>query len=159
MRVSLTLLHLLGTCASNHLRLQNLGQNLYRLSLGHPLVLNNVTFQNVRPLENSADSSQVTCPEKLDESCLFLNVFTPFPLSNNSLVPVMVFIHGGHYDQGGAGTELYDGPNFASYTGVVLVTMSYRLGALGFLVTKDLPGNNAILDQIFSLKWVRDNIK
>eukprot|EP01127_Copromyxa_protea_P010262 TRINITY_DN2491_c0_g1_i2.p1 TRINITY_DN2491_c0_g1~~TRINITY_DN2491_c0_g1_i2.p1 ORF type:complete len:415 (-),score=72.93 TRINITY_DN2491_c0_g1_i2:157-1401(-) len=70
----------------------------------------------------------------------------------------MFFIHGGHYDQGGAGTEIYDGPTFVARTGVILVSANYRLGALGFLVTDDLNGNFAFRDQLFALKWIRDNI-
>jgi para-nitrobenzyl esterase len=101
-----------------------------------------------------------------DEDCLYLNVFRPQNITKP--LPVMVFIHGGGNTVGSAadavmGTQLYDGETLASQN-VIVVTLNYRLGALGFLAhpalkSKDgLEGNYALLDQIAALKYVRDNI-
>ncbi len=86
-------------------------------------------------------------------------------------LPVMVFIHGGGNQQGGAsqeasGTIMYDGKNMAERGNAVVVTIQYRLGPLGFLVHPGLDaenengvsGNYGILDQILALKWVQKNI-
>lgn len=104
-----------------------------------------------------------------DEDCLYLNVWSP-NLSGN--LPVMVFIHGGGNQQGSTGsvsvgTYHYDGKNLSQRGNVVIVTIQYRLGALGFLVHPGLEaengqntsGNYAVMDQIFALQWVQNNIQ
>uniref|UniRef100_A0A336MQG4 Carboxylic ester hydrolase n=3 Tax=Culicoides sonorensis TaxID=179676 RepID=A0A336MQG4_CULSO len=109
-----------------------------------------------------------TCPHRnmlLDtyggsEDCLFLNVFTPILPSENRhpKLPVMVFIHGGAFTFGSGNTFLY-GPDYIVQEGVILVTINYRLGPIGFLsVGGDAPGNAGLKDQVLALKWVRDNI-
>jgi para-nitrobenzyl esterase len=75
-----------------------------------------------------------------------MNIFSP--VSANKL-PVMVFLHGGHYDQGGAGMLLYDGTILANTSNVVVVTMNYRLGILGFLALDDYKGNFGALHFCF----------
>jgi para-nitrobenzyl esterase len=102
------------------------------------------------------------------EDCLHLNIWTP---SNASNRPVLVFIHGGANQQGAASSErdglhMYDGTGLASHENVIVVTIQYRLGPLGFLVHPGLEaensdgtsGNYSILDQILALKWVKNNI-
>lgn len=71
----------------------------------------------------------------------------------------MVFIHGGGYKSGSGNTDNY-GPDFLVNHGVVLVTINYRLEALGFLCldTKDVPGNAGMKDQVAALRWVKENI-
>ncbi|XP_063223130.1 carboxylic ester hydrolase-like isoform X2 [Bacillus rossius redtenbacheri] len=93
-----------------------------------------------------------------DEDCLFLNVYTP-QLATRSPKPVMVWIHGGKFSMGSGNTNLF-GPDFLVAEEVVLVTINYRLGALGFLYLEgcDVTGNNGLRDQVMALKWVRDNI-
>ncbi|XP_073818275.1 juvenile hormone esterase isoform X2 [Musca autumnalis] len=109
-----------------------------------------------------------SCPHKnmiLDtfkgnEDCLFLNVFTmKLPKGEyNPQMPVMVWLHGGGYSFGSGNTFLY-GPDYLVAENVVLVTLNYRLGPLGFLTAgPDAPGNQGIKDQILALKWVRDHI-
>ena len=96
------------------------------------------------------------------EDCLTLNVFTPAKRGGGRL-PVMVWIHGGGFI-GGAGFR-YDGAHFAE-DGVVLVTLNYRLGRLGFFahpaITQAGPdgglANFGLMDQIAALKWVKANI-
>lgn len=98
------------------------------------------------------------------EDCLYLNVWTS-RARNEGKRPVMVWIHGGGFTQGSGHRHGYDGTQLAK-RGVVLVTINYRLGALGFMAHPALSaesphgssGNHAILDQIEALKWVRDNI-
>ncbi|XP_026477127.1 carboxylesterase 4A-like [Ctenocephalides felis] len=95
-----------------------------------------------------------------DEDCLFLNVYTPsLPGNSNSFKPVMFFIHGGAF-VGGSGDSFYYGPDYFVNENVVLVTINYRLGALGFLSTGDsaAAGNVGLKDQIAALKWVKANI-
>ncbi|MCG8588831.1 MAG: carboxylesterase/lipase family protein [Proteobacteria bacterium] len=96
-----------------------------------------------------------------DEDCLFLNVFTP--AADGRRRPVMVWIHGGAYVMGSGSSALYQGHRLARRGDVVVVTLNYRLGALGFLNLKSaLPGHPANLglrDQLAALAWVRDHIE
>jgi para-nitrobenzyl esterase len=97
------------------------------------------------------------------EDCLYLNVYTTSPKMRKKL-PVMVWIHGGAYI-GGFGHEIeFDGNELAK-RGVVLVTINYRLGILGFLAHPLLTaengrgsGNYGLYDQLAALKWVKRNI-
>ena len=102
-------------------------------------------------------------PGELDEDCLYLNVFTP-RAETGAKLPVMVWIHGGALIFGGGGLALYDGSALAR-RGVVVVTINYRLGPLGFFAHPALdkespagPVNFGLLDQIAALTWVRQNI-
>ncbi|MEI9927547.1 MAG: carboxylesterase family protein [Sphingomonas sp.] len=96
------------------------------------------------------------------EDCLFLNVWRP---AGPGVHPVMVFLHGGGFTYGAAGVPLYDGARLARH-GVVVVTLNYRLGRLGFFahpaLTREDPdgllGNYGIMDQIAALRWVKRNI-
>jgi para-nitrobenzyl esterase len=103
-------------------------------------------------------------PLPMSEDCLTLNVWTPEGRGREPL-PVMVWIHGGGYNNGSGTAELYDGTNLARH-GVVVVTVNYRLGRLGFfdhpaLAEARAPGepaaNHGVMDQIAALEWVRDN--
>jgi len=93
-----------------------------------------------------------------DEDCLNLNVYTP--KIDKKKRAVMVYIHGGAFIMGG-GSSFFFGPNYLLEKDVILVTLNYRLGALGFLATEDkaVGGNMGILDQILALKWVKNNIE
>ena len=103
-----------------------------------------------------------TATETQDEDCLYLNVWTPG--ADGRKRPVLFWIHGGAFFLGSGGMSWYDGTNLARRGDVVVVTINYRLGALGFLHLADLAdgfagsGNAAILDQVAALEWVRDNI-
>ncbi len=88
------------------------------------------------------------------EDCLSLNVWTP----GGKKRPVMVWIYGGGFTQGGASVPRYDGAALAR-RGVVLVTFNYRVGRLGFFPHPALEDANfGLLDQIAALEWVRRNI-
>jgi para-nitrobenzyl esterase len=100
---------------------------------------------------------------RTSEDCLYLNVWTPARKAGERL-PVMVWIYGGGFALGQTSTKRYDGTNLAR-RGVVLVSVAYRVGPLGFLVDPELSGeqgghsgNYGLMDQIAGLKWVRDNI-
>ncbi|XP_049777138.1 venom carboxylesterase-6-like [Schistocerca cancellata] len=91
------------------------------------------------------------------EDCLYLNVFTP-ELHPTELLPVMVWIHGGGFMQGSATTYEY---GYLIDYDVVVVSINYRLGPLGFLSTGDeaSPGNYGLKDQVAALRWVKENIE
>jgi carboxylesterase type B len=95
---------------------------------------------------------------KMSEDCLYLNIWTPI-LNASALKPVMVFIHGGGWQQGTSAIPVYYGDYFANSTNTILVTLNYRLGALGFMVTPEVNGNLGIMDQIMALQWVKNNIR
>ncbi|MFD3872974.1 carboxylesterase/lipase family protein [Streptomyces sp. NPDC058623] len=95
-------------------------------------------------------------PEIPGEDCLNLNVWTPDPAPGAGL-PVMVWIHGGAHTRGSSAVPVYDGAAFAR-DGVVLVSVNFRLGVLGYGLFPDAPANRGLLDQIAALEWVRDNI-
>jgi para-nitrobenzyl esterase len=101
---------------------------------------------------------------KFSEDCLYLNVWTTAKKPDERL-PVMVWIHGGAFNFGSASQPEYNGKNLARQ-GVVVVTINYRIGPLGFLVhpllskesAHNASGNYGLLDQIAALKWVQKNI-
>ena len=102
-------------------------------------------------------------PEPSGEDCLFLNIWSPG--ADDKRRPVLFWIHGGGFTMGSGSTPWYDGTAFATNGDVVVVTINYRLGALGFLhladlggKEKDLSSNCGLLDQIAALEWVRANI-
>ncbi|MBZ4324145.1 carboxylesterase/lipase family protein [Streptomyces huiliensis] len=96
-----------------------------------------------------------------DEDCLTVDVWTP--AADDAARPVLVFLHGGGFSSGGGGLSWYAGTGLAARGDIVVVTVTYRLGALGFARLGDvLPGagsgNQGLLDQLQALRWVRDNI-
>ncbi|KAI1337507.1 Alpha/Beta hydrolase protein [Xylariaceae sp. FL0016] len=99
------------------------------------------------------------------EDCLFMNIWStylPGPSSQNeTLKPVMFWIHGGAFTGGTANDVSFDGGNLASRGDVVVVAINYRLANLGFLALNDgiTNGNYGLADQINALDWVRKNIK
>lgn len=101
----------------------------------------------------------------LSEDCLFLNIWTPAEAAPEAKLPVLFWIHGGAFMHGSGSEKEFDGEGFAQ-KGVILVTINYRVNAFGFFAHPDLEqenpegvsGNYGILDQIFALKWVRENI-
>lgn len=103
-------------------------------------------------------------PGPQSEDCLYLNVWSPVPRGASEKAPVMVLLYGGGYQLGAASQGNYNGAGLAA-KGAVVVTLNYRLGALGFLAHPELTaegggrsGNYALLDAIAGLRWVQDNI-
>ncbi|KAE8379796.1 Carboxylesterase family-domain-containing protein [Aspergillus bertholletiae] len=96
---------------------------------------------------------------RISEDCLYLNVYTPVLGKNVTRRPVAVYFYGGGFTKGTTAMIDYDGGNFASRNDIVVVTVNYRLGALGWLATKNLTtGNYGTQDQVLALKWVRQYI-
>lgn len=132
--------------------------------------------QPVKPWEGVRDASQFgascaqggwgaapgTIQQGSSEDCLFLNLWTPASANANAKLPVMVWIHGGAFVGGNGNTS---GVGFAKQ-GVILVSINYRLGRLGFFahpaLSKEHPeepkGNYGFMDQIASLQWIQKNI-
>ena len=100
--------------------------------------------------------------QSLSEDCLFVNVFTP-ALHDGGRRPVMFWCHGGAYTTGSGILPPFDGSNLAAYGNVVVVTVTHRLGPLGFLYLPEAgpgfadAGNAGMLDIVEALRWVRDN--
>lgn len=100
-------------------------------------------------------------PMPMGEDCLNLNIFSPSlgSYGGQGLKPVLVAIYGGAFTSGRNSLHSYDGGNLASRSDIVVVTINYRLGALGWLASgNDLPGNAGTSDQILALKWVKEHI-
>ena len=103
-------------------------------------------------------------PPAVSEDCLYLNIWTPAKSAHERL-PVIVWIYGGGYINGSASMPLYRGDQLA-HKGVIVVTIAYRLGPLGFLAHPELThesphhssGNYGLMDQIAALKWIQRNI-
>ncbi len=134
--------------------------------------------QPVRSWEGvrKADKYAPACPQapfdfpifpkfETSEDCLYLNVWTPAQSPAENL-PVMVWIHGGGFALGATSVPLWTGERLAR-RGVIVVSLAYRLGPLGFLAHPELTaesprkvsGNYGLLDQIAGLRWVQRNIK
>ncbi len=102
--------------------------------------------------------------EPLSEDCLYLNVWTGAKEASEKR-PVLVWIYGGGFVSGGTNVPIYDGEALAK-KGVILVSINYRVGILGFFahpeLTKESPnhtsGNYGLMDQLAALKWVKKNI-
>lgn len=113
-------------------------------------------------ISSAPTSIYMDLPARMSEDCLFLNVWKP---AHASKAPVMVWIHGGSLRTGNLASGIYDGSALAR-KGVVVVSLNYRLGALGYLAHPELTtesphassGNYGLLDQIEALRWVCDNI-
>ncbi len=97
------------------------------------------------------------------EDCLFINVWTPG--LDNAKRPVMVWIHGGAFTLGSGSDPSYDSGVLPKRGNIVMVSMNYRLGMLGFLRLRDVTGgkipatgNEGMMDQVLALKWVKNNI-
>jgi para-nitrobenzyl esterase len=95
-------------------------------------------------------------PPDWSEDCLFLNVQTP--ACDAGRRPVLVWIHGGGFTSGAGSIPWYDGSAFCRNGDVVVVTITYRLGAFGFLHVEGGDANPGLADQVAALAWVRDNI-
>lgn len=122
-------------------------------------------YQLVDPVMNP-----LADPEYMSEDCLYLNVYTPAGhvarsrqgkfLSATKKLPVMLWFHGGAFQQGAARRPEYDGRKLAERD-IVVIAINYRLGALGFLVSSPdgLYGNFGLMDQRAALDWVKKNIE
>jgi carboxylesterase type B len=99
--------------------------------------------------------------KQMSEDCLYLNIYTPAGASSyKHKLPVMLWFHGGAFQQGAAKRPEYDGRRLAQDENVVVVTANYRLGSLGFLVSSELGlyGNYGLMDQRAVLYFVQKHI-
>ena len=115
---------------------------------------------------NTLDATRwgASCPGSglpgTSEDCLHINVWTPsVDTSKDGLLPVLVWIHGGGFFTGASSEGIYNGTNFARTKNAVLVSLNYRLGALGFLPSETGTGNFGLRDQNLGLRWVQENIR
>ena len=134
----------------------------FRVARPHPGWDDVLDCEAFRPMAPQVPNEALTAllgdtPQEQSEDCLFLNVWTPG--TDDAARPVMVWIHGGAFTIGSGSDGLYDGAMLASRGDVVVVTINYRLGALGFLHLPALEESNfGMRDQVTALRWVRDNI-
>ncbi|MEZ5275783.1 MAG: carboxylesterase family protein [Opitutaceae bacterium] len=124
-----------------------------------------VPWDGVRPAtEFAPDPYQGDGTGNVSEDCLYLNIWTPARSPEDKL-PVLVWIYGGGFSFGSTSTPVHNGEHLAR-KGVVLVSINYRVGSLGFLAHPELSaespegvsGNYGLLDQIAGLEWVQRNI-
>ncbi|MCL2878342.1 MAG: carboxylesterase family protein [Acidobacteria bacterium] len=115
------------------------------------------------PMQDASFGASLGGPQQISEDCLYLNVWTGAKNTNEKR-PVMVWIYGGGFGIGMTSSPTYDGTNLAR-KGVVLVSVAYRVGPMGFLAHPELSaesgagsGAYGIQDQIAGLRWVRENI-
>lgn len=154
--------------------------------LGIPYAQKPTRFQNPRPLDTSWVGDLLThefkppcLQSKRDDSCedcLYLNIWTPSSKSvSESLTasdevvkrnktegkkPVMVYLHGGAFNIGTASTKDLNGSALAAVGDVIVVTLNYRLGFAGFLVSNDVVNTNmGLRDQQLAISWVKENIE
>ena len=123
-----------------------------------PAPMQNMNARRAKTWKNVAEMNPTT-----SEDCLYLNVFAPAKKSDKPY-PVMVWIYGGGFHQGGTDGPVYRGNKYAK-EGVIMVSIAYRLGVFGYLAHPELSkesghgsGNYALYDQIAGLKWVKENI-
>ncbi len=117
-------------------------------------ILEAVEFGFIAPQPDIVGSSIRYHPQS--EDCLTLNIWTP--ACDNEKRPVMFWIHGGGFHYGGAPSPRYNGEFLSQRGDVCVITINYRLGALGNLYVPDEVSNLGFMDQIAALKWVYDNI-
>jgi para-nitrobenzyl esterase len=121
-----------------------------------------ISPQNEMPA--AAMPSKLLMNEPQDENCLFLNIWTPG--IDHAGRPVMVWIHGGAFIIGSGSQEMFRANTLVSNGDIVLVSINYRLGALGFMNLKEITGGKipatgceGLLDQIAAVDWVQKNIQ
>ena len=116
----------------------------------------------IQPTSKTPNIYSPTVPLKTSEDCLTLNVWAP---ANAKNAPVFFWIHGGALSGGSSAEPTYDGQKLAE-RGVIVVSINYRLGVLGWLAhpalslesTQHISGNYGLLDQVTALRWVHQNI-
>jgi len=117
-------------------------------------ILEAVEFSSIAPQTLLPDHPLVSHPQS--EDCLTLNIWTPgFDAEKR---PVMIWIHGGAFIYGGAPFPRHNGKFLSQRGNICVVTLNYRLGALGNLFVPEKVSNLGFLDQITAIKWVNNNI-
>lgn len=117
---------------------------------------------------NMSDAQAVSGSPEVSEDCLFLNIWRP-QTAHNEPLPVLFWIHGGALWLGSGSWDIYNGAALAAKQNLIVVSINYRLGRLGFLAHEALAdendglgggsnGNFGILDQVAALKWLKQNV-
>ncbi|RUS90646.1 hypothetical protein EGW08_001643 [Elysia chlorotica] len=94
------------------------------------------------------------------EDCLYLNIWRQSPDVGHHPKTIMVWIHGGLFWSGSGVLDAYEGSDMAARKDVIVITIAYRLGPLGFMYLEnnaEVPGNAGLLDQVMALQWIKDN--
>ena len=136
------------------------------LRFRHPVPINRTwpePLNATRPPPICLQANRLNKQLKGSEDCLYLSIYTPRKaLASQQLLPVMLFIHGGGFKEGdemGPDSNLYDGANLTGRHDVVVVTIQYRLGALGFSTFVHGMANAGMADQRLAMQWTFNNIK
>ncbi|GIY83410.1 acetylcholinesterase-1 [Caerostris darwini] len=116
-----------------------------------PTCIQNVTFHYY--YEPNVDN--------MTEDCLHLNLWVPYSKNSTQLKPIIIFIHGGALNVGSSNMKVYDGTNLAQFGDVIVASMNYRVGVMGFFTAfiDDANGNMGIYDQILAMNWIKDNAR
>jgi para-nitrobenzyl esterase len=117
-------------------------------------IIEAVEYGPIAPQKLLPESSLYTHPQS--EDCLTLNIWTP--ACDTEKRPVMIWIHGGAFNYGGAPSPRYNGKFLCQRGNICIVTINYRVGALGNLFIPDKVSNLGFLDQITAIKWIQANI-
>uniref|UniRef100_A0A0N4ZK00 Acetylcholinesterase n=1 Tax=Parastrongyloides trichosuri TaxID=131310 RepID=A0A0N4ZK00_PARTI len=127
-------------------------------------------FSATRPASSCPQISMIYAPSVEDtttptkdiiEDCLQMNIWKPNKESKEK-IPVIVFFHGGIFSKGSGSLDMYNGSVLAAFAESIVITVNYRIGALGFASfyeSKNVTGNMGLWDQLMSLKWINKNIE
>lgn len=123
-------------------------------------VFNATKMRSACPQESYWFNTEFVNNTNFDEDCLHLNLWTPSFRKDDAPRPVVVYLYGGGFQNGGNNLRVYDGSHFAALGDAVVVVPNYRVNVFGFLYvgTPDAPGNQGLWDQRLALIWVRDNV-
>ncbi|KAK7498999.1 hypothetical protein BaRGS_00009808 [Batillaria attramentaria] len=121
----------------------------------------NSCFQSIDMEFNRFKGVEMWNPNtEMSEDCLYLNVWVPRGFGSTPPRTTMVWIYGGGFWAGTSTLTVYDATKLAATENVIVVSMNYRMGTLGFLYTNTThaPGNMGLLDQVMALRWVHQNV-
>ena len=120
--------------------------------------LDATTPHSACPQNNYLHNYWVTDKKKKSEDCLCLNIWVPTNVTEK--LTTLVWIFGGGFTMGSINDPLYQGHYFAAVKNVIIASMNYRMGALGFFYTGSdaAPGNQGLLDQMLAMRWIQNNI-
>ncbi|XP_064639370.1 acetylcholinesterase-like isoform X2 [Lineus longissimus] len=124
--------------------------------------LPNTCIQGYDAAFGNFSGSQMWNPNtNVSEDCLYLNVWVPRTSTELRDAAVLVWIYGGGFSSGTSTLDVYDAKILAAENEVIVVSMQYRVGMLGFLAlgTPEIPGNAGLFDQLLSLEWIQNNIE
>eukprot|EP01084_Bolivina_argentea_P123359 218600_1 len=138
--------------------------NEKRFKPPHPITTKwNITYNATEPLPACIQSTDESFPTYTSEDCLYLNIFTPNDANEQSLYPVLLYIHGGDFVRGFGGDPMNYPYQLLKHKQSIFVSINYRLGPLGSLYDAsygtNIKGNYGILDQIMAIEWTYDNIR